>query len=674
MPVHSICCHMLGTYNERRLDDLACPKSGARPSNSQINVYSRCHRFLPECPSPPHPRAHQSDKGVFYRAWGWLYEHHPRTAIQNLHLLVKPVCKIDRAGHLAPHGYWKDLLNLVCLVALDQIKDRWPTFLHSRVNYADHESRDETPKLKQKRAPEEVLATVARERAEAKERRAERHRELHRNISQKLESDPRFRALYIAVARLFADQLVADIQTLDKLDALPSGPEFKEERAALAHMVSFAGKWAPTPGCTHDRHSNMGTAISTLLHFSSMTFAPNGVTISAGSTTPVPPAEAHILRSFYQRWVLRPLRAHLCCPEPLMAANRWKEIKYTRVPSLAMKQNITQFYLHDPEGFEAYLESVEKGKKSISGATLLPHDILRDAMQYHSGPAMLREGSVKPHDMKKIAESRKKLVEVKSRATEAQWKTMLARVKEAGRLENSLAICDVSGSMGALDSSFYDGRHVDPIFPAVALSIVLAQVASPPFNGGFITFSERPEFIKLDTSQTLGEMAAQLVGTAWGMNTDFDAVFLDLLLPLAKEHQLKPEDMVKRLFVFSDMQFDESRGDTRSGDAWETNHDVIERAYREAGYEVPEIVYWNLAGSVTTTPVLAEKQGVALMSGFSPNMMKVFMGEEDEDADWEDVGERKDRKEEEEKVPLTPREVMMKSLGKESFSGLVVVD
>lgn len=60
--------------------------------------------------------------------------------------------------------------------------------------------------------------------------------------------------------------------------------------------------------------------------------------------------------------------------------------------------------------------------------------------------------------------------------------------------------------------------------------------------------------------------------------------------------------MVKRLFVFSDMQFDASLIN-KSGGGWETTHDRIVKAFKKAGYEMPEIVYWNLQGG-TTKPVL----------------------------------------------------------------------
>ena len=63
-----------------------------------------------------------------------------------------------------------------------------------------------------------------------------------------------------------------------------------------------------------------------------------------------------------------------------MSANRWADILYTRVPSKCMKRNMKHFYRHDPTGFEKYLLAVESGKKKISGATLMPHELIGEAM------------------------------------------------------------------------------------------------------------------------------------------------------------------------------------------------------------------------------------------------------------------------------------------------------
>jgi len=113
---------------------------------------------------------------------------------------------------------------------------------------------------------------------------------------------------------------------------------------------------------------------------------------------------------------------------------------------------------------------------------------------------------------------------------------------------------------------------------------------------------------------------------------------------------------------------------------WETNQDVIVRAYAEAGYDVPDIVYWNLAGQLETVPVEAERKGVALMSGFSPAMMKVFMGEDAGKETLDDDTVMVDEQGEEIKPPpmrkqeMTPLSIMVRALGMASYDHLVVLD
>jgi len=85
---------------------------------------------------------------------------------------------------------------------------------------------------------------------------------------------------------------------------------------------------------------------------------------------------AHVLRSFYQRWVLTPLRAAARVPEPLMAVRRWGDVLYKHVPSKCMHINGKHFIKHDTERFEGYLDSVAEGKAKISGAPLLLRELL----------------------------------------------------------------------------------------------------------------------------------------------------------------------------------------------------------------------------------------------------------------------------------------------------------
>lgn len=48
---------------------------------------------------------------------------------------------------------------------------------------------------------------------------------------------------------------------------------------------------------------------------------------------------------------------------------------------------------------------------------------------------------------------------------------------------------------------------------------------------------------------------------------------------------------------------------------------MIETMYTAAGYQVPQIVYWNIQSRNGGVPVSFDKQGTALVSGFSPSIM-----------------------------------------------------
>ncbi|KAF9453719.1 hypothetical protein P691DRAFT_799651 [Macrolepiota fuliginosa MF-IS2] len=603
----------------------------------------------------------KGEKELFYRSFGWLYDNHPRTAISNLHMLVTPV---DVAR---PHGYWKDLLHILALATCGELSNisSEATFLH---NYTPKSTNHESRLAKGSRTPKQVKAFEEQTRKRATQKRKDLHQQFYERLVGKLTSDPTYRALYIAVVRLFAGQLRKDIKILEELKAVDR-KEDKQRYYKLLKSISLAGKWAPTPGGSHDRVTNISTAVCQLLFSPNENAGPNAIgPLPSAAPFPIPTDRNNclILRRYYAHWLLKPLREIIACPEPLMSANRWTEIRYTRVPSVCMATNKARFFEHDPEGFQQFLFDVESGKKRVSGAALMPHELVAEAMR-------LRDES-RQSQYSKLAELKKNAAEQELKVVNAQWQSLVSRMKESGNLDNCLAICDVSGSMGSV--GYYNKRRVSPIFPSVSLSLMLASLAKPPFNAGFITFSANPQFVRLENLEetSLDQIVATMVKAPWGMNTNFQAVFLKLLLPLAKQHNIAKDDMVKRIFVFSDMQFDAA---SRESSTWETNHDLVEKAYKEAGYDVPEIVYWNLAGHDTTAVTVevgAEKAGVAMMSGFSASMMKVFMGEaeEAEDMGWEEVSKEGDVVKK--KTEFTPLNIMKRALLRKSYDGLVVVD
>jgi hypothetical protein len=77
--------------------------------------------------------------------------------------------------------------------------------------------------------------------------------------------------------------------------------------------------------------------------------------------------------------------------------------------------------------------------------------------------------------------------------------------------------------------------------------------------------------------------------------------------------------MPSMLLILSDMQFNAC---VRHDD---TASEMIARKYRDAGYDLPKVVFWNLNASYGNAPVKFDKSGTALVSGFSPAVVKPLL-------------------------------------------------
>lgn len=219
---------------------------------------------------------------------------------------------------------------------------------------------------------------------------------------------------------------------------------------------------------------------------------------------------------------------------------------------------------------------------------------------------------------------------------ELQWNRMVQDLLEKGKLKNCIAVCDVSGSMSGT-----------PMDVCVALGMLISELSEEPWKGRVITFSDNPQLHKIQ-GESLAEKMSFVKRMEWGMSTNFQKVF-DQLLDVTVKGKLDGDKMIKRIFVFSDMEFNQA-----SANAWETDYLVICRKYRENGFGscIPEIVFWNLRDS-RSMPVASTQKGVALVSGFSKNLMKVFLeGEGD----------------------LNPVDVMEDAISGEKYQKLVLFD
>ncbi|KAL7942528.1 hypothetical protein V8C42DRAFT_331270 [Trichoderma barbatum] len=506
-----------------------------------------------------------------------------------------------------------------------------------------------------------------------------RHRERddrHEASMNWFNTNAAYRTLHVTVARLFAQQLHADLTALRDSDP-------KAKRG-----ISLCAKWAPSHGNFHDRHTCIISTISEILYPRESL----GSVISESDSREVYLRHA---REQYRKDVSA-LRKHLEVVERDISANAFDKIKYERVPSVAMKNYTRLFIRKDLDHFKEYIEKVAGGKANISGAVLLPSTLV-SSVANHTTPLSnintLSQQELLNHTIK----------ELEAKVADGQWKTLVQRIKDSGTLSSCIAVCDVSGSMSS--PVFKDGTT--PMHSAIGLSLLVAEVTEQPFGGNFITFSSHPKMQSVQMSTPLHEKVRQLIRADWGMNTDFVAVFENLILPTAIKNSVKPEDMLKRVFVFSDMQFDSaevsSYGEDGSQATWSSSYERIKKKYEEHGYEMPELVFWNLAGGragytgaggdeTAPKPVLAGQPGTAMVSGYSQGMLKMFMdngmfeeeeGEEDEDVKEEsEGGEDKDEEMVEVAAPgepakkgkTNPLAVVKKAISHKAYDMLRILD
>ena len=53
--------------------------------------------------------------------------------------------------------------------------------------------------------------------------------------------------------------------------------------------------------------------------------------------------------------------------------------------------------------------------------------------------------------------------------------------------------------------------------------------------------------------------------------------------------------------------------------------EVIAKRYDDAGYSLPKLIFWNVNSRTQTIPLTENELGVALVSGFSQNVLKMVM-------------------------------------------------
>lgn len=353
--------------------------------------------------------------------------------------------------------------------------------------------------------------------------------------------------------------------------------QFEEDIENLKHgnAVSLLAKWIKTPDASSKKTRALGIQTALKLGYSVYKF----------------------------KRLLRHLRQRIDIVERHMSAGEWDQIKYSEVPSRAMKIYKKAFAKHDEQRYSEFINKALTGEAKINSSTLYPYDIVEEIL-YKDGD---------------------------SKTLEAQWRQLPNYVEEG---TNAIVMADVSGSMY--------GR---PMATSIGLAIYFAERNKGAYHNLFMTFSERPTICTVK-GDTLKQKINFLARANWGMNTDLEAGFKKVL-DIAIENRIAPEDMVKSIIVVSDMEIDEAA----CGHSYNwLFYDQMKQIYASHGYEIPNIVFWNVNSRNDVFHADAKRKGVQLCSGSSITTFKQLMG----------------------CVGMTPVEMMLKVINSERYEAITV--
>ena len=388
----------------------------------------------------------------------------------------------------------------------------------------------------------------------------------------------------LKISEMVAEAMEAEAANADEASDEPAVSKPKKVKS-----VSLCAKWAPSENDRNDSRKHFAKKIATILYDRD---------------------DAKKMEK-YRKEYLAPLRKKINIVEKLMCNNEWDKINYEGVPGVASRRLHKAFSNHDSDRYCDYLAKVRSGDAKINITGILPHELANYYVNLRSTQDEYEENET----------------------IELQWRAVVNDVKSSGILGNSLAIIDLSGSM------FSASNGSVPAQVAISLGIITSMCCKGLFKNKFITFSDTPELVSLIPDDLYKEYTEKgiepslytcfksLVDVEFGYNTNF-VKSCEMIIKYGKEHNIADADMPKKLFIFTDMQFDEATVDVvgKENNGIEVLYKTIVKLFKAADYTAPKFIFWNLNSSHKQSfPVNCKTEGTAMISGFSEQLLKIFM-------------------------------------------------
>ncbi|CAB4293502.1 unnamed protein product [Prunus armeniaca] len=207
-------------------------------------------------------------------------------------------------------------------------------------------------------------------------------------------------------------------------------------------------------------------------------------------------------------------------------------------------------------------------------------------------------------------------------AAEIQWKAMMENIYqgEENKFKNCLAVCNITYAMSATSISEL----------TASLGILVSELSEEPaWKGKVITLgplSDRlPLLHSIQGSDLMSryDFVIRTCSNSYSQGVDFDQV-CDLILEVAVNNNLKAEQMIKKVFVFTNS--------VRFGGcstSWKTLYEAKRSRFKEQGYgddTMPHILFWNIWDIAGFMHRVEEPHpGVTLLRGNSNTLIKSFL-------------------------------------------------
>ena len=261
--------------------------------------------------------------------------------------------------------------------------------------------------------------------------------------------------------------------------------------------------------------------------------------------------------------------------------------EYEKQPSKALYKYRAAFLRNDNDRYNDFLTKAETEPSVMHTGTLTPYDVVSSVMS-------------KGRSVNGITEAERHSMDV-------TWRSL----EDYAGSENALAVVDGSGSM------YWSYTKYLPAAVAQSLGIYFAEHNKGAFKNHFITFSANPRLVEIK-GRDIVEKVRYCMNYNECANTDIARTF-DLILKTAVKNRVKQKDMPEKLYIISDMEFDSCAENAQMG-----NFEHAKAEYERYGYKLPQIVFWNVSSRNVQQPVTKNEQGVALVSGCSPQIFSML--------------------------------------------------